>query len=188
MFDNEIYSDDASNGIYYFEEDGILKSVQAELILETYKGIQSKRLYRLSEEGRTDFFMFAHKNLEGIECPNCKEKIHIEEGYLEQDHQNDCDYRFDTNELLKAIEEKNKECNKWWWINHPYHKLEAALLNLFERLSIEKKPSFKALKKDIRKEEDRISKQLDPHHQTEREIDRLYKKMKKEEKRFGKPY
>jgi hypothetical protein len=181
MSDNELDLDDATNGVFYFGTQGttttITGSFKPELILETYDGINSKRLYRFpKDENEDECFRFAYKDWDDIKCPKCEEEQFIDEIYDAQDHDDDCDFEFDTIELLQAINEKNKECNKWRWSDEPHHKLEAALLDLFEKLPIVKKPYFKELKKQIKKNEDKIKKQVDPNYKTSKELDRMYKK------------
>ena len=176
--------DDATDGIFYFGESGVTVtvtgSIRGELILETYKGVDSKRLYRF-KDGDHEWFLYSHKNIEGIDCPKCGSNIIADEKYTGQDHEDNCSFLFDTKELVALIAEKNKDCNKWWWIDKGYNKLEAALLDLFEDLKITKQPKFKDLKNLIQKTEDKIFKAHDPDYKTEKEMDALYRKYKREQ-------
>lgn len=187
MTEDRFDLDDATDGVFYFGSAGqttiITGSCTPELILETYEGIRSKRLYRFSnDENNEECFRFAYKDYEGIECPECGEEQFIDDIFQEQDHDDECKYRFDSEKLSEDIKEKNKECNKWFWSYSAYHKLEAALLELFENLNIIKKPSFKTLKKEINKTEERICKEIDPDYLTENDLKKLSKQRKKEEK------
>ncbi len=185
MTEQVIDLDDATDGIFYLGEQGVTTvitgSFKPELILETYDGVKSKRLYRFpADEQEDECFRFAYKDLTGVDCPVCGCEQFVTEVNHAQDHEDDCDFLFNPEDLVNQTIDKNKECNKWWWCDSPHHKLESALIQLFDGLKITKMPHFKDLKKQIEKAENKIKKEIDPNYLTAKELDKMYQRYKKE--------